>query len=342
MFDWMPMWVVRRVLRKKGWSCAGCGRQHAMNGVGEITRGMVLTCQGCGRKVSLREVATRGGEGSGMDDGPPVGRAGDPPPGSVIEKVDDGYSTVSYQIPASGSRVACCFLRFFGMRFWRCFTCSFFLTAWMRCPGLCGCFWGFFQLVGVWLLVTALKNKYTVNRIVLDRENVTLRREFWKFGKTKIFARKSVESVEVAAFYQVNYENVYGVEVKGGKKKWRFGVGLDPDEKGWLAADLRVALGLEEVRDEEEMEELDLRKPVEGWSWEKVGKLESAFWIVGAIFFVIGVAMFFFQTAPKFPVGVDGVVAWMRCSVPFLCWFPGCLAWCPLSLVPCCWWRGGK
>ena len=101
-----------------------------------------------------------------------------------------------------------------------------------------------FPLIGLGLLYAALRLRYTHHFLQLDATHLSLRRTFAGFRKVRQMPREVITSVELRAFYQRNYEPVFGIEVRATTGRFRFGSALSDDDKLWLVHDLRRALGL--------------------------------------------------------------------------------------------------
>jgi hypothetical protein len=85
----------------------------------------------------------------------------------------------------------------------------------------------------------AVRNKYALHRITVSRDRVAFRRELLGKVTEKSLLTSEVTVVEQNVFYQQNYQPVYGIEIRGNRRKIRFGTTLDEAEKAWLVADLQ-------------------------------------------------------------------------------------------------------
>ncbi len=85
----------------------------------------------------------------------------------------------------------------------------------------------------------ALRSKYSKHQLLLKNDELILTRELWGRLTVKSMARTAIREVEQAVFYTRNYEPVYGIQIRGDRKKLRFGSGLSGAERAWLVADLR-------------------------------------------------------------------------------------------------------
>ena len=101
-----------------------------------------------------------------------------------------------------------------------------------------------FPLIGLGCLYAALRLRYIHHVLQLDDRHLSLMRSFAGFHKVRQLPREAITSVELLAFYQRNYEPVFGIEIRATAGKFRFGSALSDDDKLWLVHDLRRALGL--------------------------------------------------------------------------------------------------
>lgn len=92
------------------------------------------------------------------------------------------------------------------------------------------------------LLCSGVRGKHTKHSLRIQHGHLDYVQAL--FGKERIrrLALTEIESIAAKVFYEQNYRPVYGVEVRSGRKKIRFGSTLDDAEKGWLVAELKAVV----------------------------------------------------------------------------------------------------
>lgn len=234
----------RSALRKGGLRCPSCGAPP----VAAVTApDDWLNCAECGGKSAAREWVMSGGVPRGWADRPPADTA------IRRETRDDG--AIRWLIPPSGKSGG--FLLF--AVFWCAITAvvsgGFLIAilfgkpvegadsvpAWMVAPFLL-LFFGIFWAIGIGMFYVAARNKWARTGVMVSRDEVVLVRTLFGRKKEQRVPRASVESVGSEEFYRSNETPVYGITIKAGAKKLKFGSMLRDDEKGWLAADLKRVL----------------------------------------------------------------------------------------------------
>ncbi len=223
--------------RKGLLACPECGAKPA--GV-PASYNAVVTCPDCGTKAAAHEWAATATSGT------LAGKADRPPADTKITRTSDGSTTV-WAIPPSGKSGGFLFFA----AFWLAITGT--VTAAMAFgdpsyegePGgllLIILFFALFWAIGLGMLYFGLRNRFARHRIEIDTYNLTLRRTLFGRANTKSLSREAITTVHQAEFYQKNYRPVYGIEIKAGKRKIRFGTVLTPGEKAWLVADIKESI----------------------------------------------------------------------------------------------------
>ncbi len=230
---------LKAITAKGGLACPVCGAKPNST---SSDPDRLITCGSCGTKAlpaEWVEAARNGGV---------VGNTDQPPALTRITRTSEAAGTIAWNIPASGKSgrlfffalIWCILTAIVGGGFlFQFVTKGQFdtdsnLPEWMLITFL-GVFWA----VGLSILYLAVRNRYTHQKISLNRNAVTLRRELFGKVSEKFLPRDAIQSIAQAVFYLKNHEPVYGVEIRGQKGRLRFGSDLSNEEKSWLVGCLR-------------------------------------------------------------------------------------------------------
>lgn len=225
----------------KGLPCPGCGVVR-MDLAGDPKR--LITCSSCGHVAAASDWL------GSLRSGKITGRVDQPPANTAITKHQAGSSTI-WEIPPSGRSGG---MLLFGW-IWTGFSVLILggISYGMVSDGDSSSsveklfpigMLVLFLSIGVGMLYAAYRSKNAKHQVTVGGGMMTLRRE-WR-GKVKELSLPISERICIAevVFYSVNDNPVFGIEVKGGSSKFRFGSSLTPAEKGWLVADFRKAIGV--------------------------------------------------------------------------------------------------
>lgn len=231
--------AVRAKQKSGGLSCPECGEK---GGSLPPSWEELMVCANCGARASLPEWAASA-------PGAPRGRAGEPPAGTAIRVSTDARGGRVWEIPASRRFN---FFLFFAL-FWLAVTALVsggFLLAFLSGQEIGGDFpewalipfFGIFWAVGLGMLYAGLRQMLARHTVTVCGGRITLRREMLGRVSEKSLACAGITACGQREFYQQNYRPVYGIEIRGGEGKIRFGTMLGEEEKEWLAADLAAAV----------------------------------------------------------------------------------------------------
>jgi hypothetical protein len=264
----------------KGLPCPGCGVVR-MDLAGDPKR--LITCTDCGHVAAASDWL------ASQRSGKVYGRADQPPVNTAITKHQSGNLTI-WEIPPSGRSGG---MLLFGW-IWTGF--SLLIAGGGSCAAL---FAGegaslsaklipigmlvLFQSIGIGMLYAAYRSKNAKHQVTVGGGVMTLRRE-WR-GKVREVSLPTSERIIVdqVVFYSSNDNPVYGIEVRGGSDKFRFGSTLTPEEKGWLVAEFKIAIGSH--ADTRNMGQTGGRKDVFSLVVPKSGSLFP----IGALFLLMGI-----------------------------------------------------
>lgn len=244
LFGKIEQAAFRSALRKGGLRCPSCGA-HPVAAVQSPDD--VLTCADCGGRSAAREWVMSGGVPRGWADRPPADT------GIRRETRDDG--AIRWLIPASGKSGGFLFFAVFWCGITAVLSGGFLMAIlfgkpaegsnaaplWIVTPLLL-LFFGIFWAVGLGMFYVAARNKWARTGVMVTRDEVVLVRTLFGRKSEKRLPRVAGADVSVDEFYRSNNTPVYGIKIKAGGKKLKFGSMLREDEKGWLAADLRRVL----------------------------------------------------------------------------------------------------
>ena len=190
-----------------------------------------IVCPKCGYSLTFIAACSRN-KNSPPDVPVPTAQ----PPASRIERKQVSNTELLFYIPASGR---CGGLLVFTIMWnavaWPVFIAFTFLDkthnrAWLFAV----LFSAIFPLIGLGMIYFALRNRFAVHLLYLSPERVRLQRQLFSRQKNFDLPTAQIESIRRAEFYQQNYQPVYGVEIKGGGRRIRFGSILTNEEKDWL------------------------------------------------------------------------------------------------------------
>lgn len=240
----------------KGFTCPGCGANHQ---VGKVVPGQVLTCPSCGYFGSALEWTSVGGSPPVPD---PQNVSISPPPGTRIT-LEPRMGGMVWCIPATGKSggllpfgwiwtLFCCTMG--GLILWSGITGSGTINGQPasvdRALGMM-LFMTPFYLVGAVMLYFGYRSKLASHEVMIARGRMALTRRWLGRAKEKSIALPEVESIQQVVFYSKNYQPVHGIEIKGGRKKLRFGSSLTEAEKAWLVAQFQRSVWPDRFRKEE-------------------------------------------------------------------------------------------
>lgn len=250
LFGKIEQAAFRSALRKGRLRCPSCGAHPAAT---VTTPDDWLTCAECGGKSAACEWVMSGGVPRGWADRPPADT------GIRRETRDDG--AIRWLIPPSGKSGGFLFFAVFWCAITAVVSGGFLMAIlfgkpaegsnavppWIFVPLLL-LFFGIFWAVGLGMFYVAARNKWSRTGLMVTSEEVVLVRTLFGRKTEKRLPRAAVEGVSAEEFYRSNETPVYGIMIKAGAKKLKFGSMLRDDEKGWLVADLRRVLLGETVR----------------------------------------------------------------------------------------------
>lgn len=240
----------------KGFTCPACGSNLQAKGV---VSGQVLTCPSCGHFGSATEWLMKSGtDHSGSTPLP----ANIKPAGTRITLEPRMGATV-WKIPASGRSgglvpfawlwsLFC--LAMGGMVLWSGITGTVTINdqpaTVERALGM-ELFMTPFFLIGAAMLYFGYRSKLASHEVSIGRGRVALTRHWLGRAKEKSITLADVETIGQAVFYTRNYQPVHGIEIKGGRKKLRFGSSLTEAEKAWLVEQFQRSVWPDRFRVEE-------------------------------------------------------------------------------------------
>lgn len=222
--------------------CPGC-HEESLRAPRQYSRhlwNMVITCPRCGHISPFAEV-TFGGSMS-IEEGITTGTVHPSRSKDCHIACEQVGTTRTWKLPAKGGWS---FLLTFAC-IWLAFSMFFFVAATLSSTGpelfvIC-----LFPIIGIGLFVAGLRQLYTRHVIILDTVELVHVAEFVGKPKRKSFPRETITGVDLVVFYSQNYQPVYGIEVRAGKRRLRFGSALSMDDKRWFCADLKRALNVQE------------------------------------------------------------------------------------------------
>lgn len=111
------------------------------------------------------------------------------------------------------------------------------LPKWLIVP-----FFGIFWAVGGGMLYAGLRAKLASHVLTVGISQISLRTTFLGRQSEKSISRDGLRRAEKVSFHQQNDRPVYGIELKSGSAKLRFGSSLTNDEKDWLVQDINAVV----------------------------------------------------------------------------------------------------
>lgn len=233
--------LVQRISERAQAKMAGAAKcPHCQESA--LHTGETYSCRGCGFVGAFSEFVM-------STSSAPTGKVGHPPAETKIVRRKLPTGGIAFTIPASGRSGG---LLPFGI-LWTAITAlatiPFVITTlsgkatmdfsgppWLATLGTIlffGLFWG----IGLGMLYFGLRAKHAVHVIRLEHGTIDYVRGFAGRRHHTQFPFEDVESIAAKAFYERNYHPVIGIEIRGTKKKVRFGTSLTDAEKGWLVAE---------------------------------------------------------------------------------------------------------
>jgi hypothetical protein len=207
----------------------------------------VGTCPACGTSASLLEWLSGQNDDEGWAD-PDI-----QPAGSGIVRRELELGTLAWEIPPTGKSHGLMLFSIIWLGFLVFMTGagaveaakSGDLGAWLTLVFLLP-FWA----AGLGIGYVALRGKFAKHLLVVSPSEVILVRSLFQRMSRKTLAREAVSGVARVVVYTVNDKPVHGVEVTATNGRLRFGGALSEEEKLWLVADIRRALGFGGERSE--------------------------------------------------------------------------------------------
>jgi len=248
--------ALKKASSGKGFICPRCGIGTQARGV---VSGQVLTCASCGYFGSALEwVMKPGATPSARPEDIPIS----PPPGTRITLEPRMGATV-WRIPATGRSGG--LLPFAWL--WTLFCLGMGgLVLWSGITGTgtineqpatleralhMELFMSPFILIGAVLLYFGYRTKLTSHEVSIGRGRLALSRQWLGRAKEKSIAIQDIESIQQVVFYSKNYQPVHGIEIKGARRKLRFGSSLTEAEKAWLVAQFQRSVWPDRFKKEE-------------------------------------------------------------------------------------------
>lgn len=196
------------------------------------------TCPGCGAKFTTRELMRMQSEFQANPRGPFA-----KPADSRIEKRNESASELLFHIPASGRWGGWLFIAIFWNLISLPLAVIFIYSALAKGGPLGGAVMAsFFGAIGIGFAYLALRTRFANHLLCLNATRVRLKRELLGWEKSHDLDTANIESVKKAEFYRQNYEPIFGIEIKAGGRRIRFGTILRDEEKNWLCWEIREFL----------------------------------------------------------------------------------------------------
>ncbi len=240
----------------KGLSCPGCG---ISNQTRNLVSGQVLTCASCGYFGSALEWITKPSSSPPSD---PQRIPTSPPPGTRIT-LEPRMGGILWNIPATGKSGGLLPVGWIWTLL--CLTMGV-IVLWLGITGTGSIndqpatverALGMelmmipFHLIGILMLYFGYRMKFASHQLAIGRGRIALTRRWLGRAKEKSIAIQDLESIQQVVFYSRNYQPVHGIEIKGGRKKLRFGSSLTEAEKAWLVAQFQRSVWPDRFKKEE-------------------------------------------------------------------------------------------
>ncbi len=163
------------------------------------------------------------------------------PPGSRIIFTQPDERSCLFRLPGAGWRTS--FLLFFSVQ-WIAYLIFALVVlegvplAWPLLVGL-----GVALVVGVVLLGSWAKCCFETVMVLLDQDQVVIKRDLLGWGRTTTTALNAESRADLVAGHSDNDSPIYHVEIRGAKRVVKFGDYLGSDELVWLADTINRFLG---------------------------------------------------------------------------------------------------
>lgn len=248
--------ALKKASSGKGFICPRCGIGTQARGV---VSGQVLTCQSCGYFGSALEWVMK-------PDSPPSARPEDiptsPPPGTRIT-LEPKMGGMVWKIPASGKSGGLLLVGWIWTLL--CLTMGV-IVLWLGITGTGSIndqpatverALGMelmmipFHLIGIVMLYFGYRTKFASHQLAVGRGRIALTRRWLGRAKEKSMVISEVQTIQQVEFYSKNYQPVHGIEIKGARKKLRFGSSLTEAEKAWLVAQFQRSVWPDRFKKEE-------------------------------------------------------------------------------------------
>lgn len=187
----------------------------------------VCRCRGCGGFFKIAALLT--------DEATVVRIA--KPAYNKLEFFSDA-SSLGLIIPRGGNRSAALFLLFFAL-FWNALSWTMFALAIRdrQLPGVL--FLSLFVVIGAVVAGIAVFLLFGEFSRLVDRSELRAVWSVFKWSRTKTVPVSGITAVTEEVVYTKNYQPVYGVGIKSGRKTLKFGSALTEEERKWVVGELR-------------------------------------------------------------------------------------------------------
>ncbi len=203
-------------------------------------------CPHCGHQMTLMELNSPDGNQGELRES--AIEVQDQPRGSAIKRDVLAGGLVGYQLPRKFG--AMWFFVLFG-GFWLGLSGTLFvggLYQWLEdrtmenlLPVL---FVSVFVIIGLVILWMGVLQGLRRDTLLLSPQSIGLDRRYLGMGKVRQIPVAEIITVEAKEFYQQNYQPVYGIEIRGKRRKLRFGSSLEEEDRRWLLWEIRRYIGL--------------------------------------------------------------------------------------------------
>ena len=160
------------------------------------------------------------------------------PPGSRVEFRQNGPEQIAFYLPPAERSGWIPWI--FAPVIWSAITLPYFL--WVLATMGPNALWRpsslFISLLvvaaGLGLTYAVVRYFFSSTWLELNPERICFRRTLFGRNRSRNIPLAEVKRVWKVAFYSINYQPVYGIEIKARRRKIRFGSSLSEDEKNWL------------------------------------------------------------------------------------------------------------